>query len=251
MPEVYLSVVIPAYNEEPRIGSTLERVIGYLGERSYTWEVVVADDGSTDATPQLVAQIAAQHPQVRLLSLTHRGKGWAVKHGMLNATGRFRLLCDADLSVPIEQVERLLPPQCHGADVAIGSREAPGAQRIGEPERRHLMGRVYNALVRLLAVPGLRDTQCGFKCFRGEIAVDLFKQQTIDGFAFDVEVLFLSRKLGMVVQEVGIDWFYREQSKVRPLRESIVMTYDLIKMRLRHLRRGRQTGAPPGQSNLG
>ena len=253
MPQVYLSVVIPAYNEEPRIGSTLERVIEYLGECSYTWEVVVADDGSTDATAQLVGQVAAQHPQVHLLSLAHRGKGWAVKHGMLHATGRFRLLCDADLSVPIEQVERLLPPRCQGADVAVGSREAPGARRIGEPQRRHLMGRVYNSLVRLLAVPGLKDTQCGFKCFRGEIAVDLFNQQTIDGFAFDVELLFLSRKLGLAVQELGIDWYYREHSKVRPIRDSIVMTYDLIKMRLRHLGKGqgRQRGSTPRQGNPG
>ena len=119
-----------------------------------TWEVVVADDGSTDGTAQTVEQFVAEHAGMRLLLLPHRGKGWAVKNGMLAAKGRYRLFCDADLSVPIEQVERLLPSQSEETDVAVGSREAPGAKRYGEPQRRHLMGRLYNALVRWLAIPG-------------------------------------------------------------------------------------------------
>ena len=247
MPPVFLSIVIPVYNEELRITSTLDQVVGFLRGWSHTWEVVVADDGSTDGTADLIGQFAAEDPNVRLISLSHRGKGWAVRHGMLAAKGQYRLLCDADLSVPIEQLERLLPPQTEGVDVAVGSREAPGSRRIGEPQRRHIMGRIYNALVRFLAVPKLRDTQCGFKCFRGEVASGLFQAQSIDGFGFDAEVLFLAHKAGLVVREYGVDWYYRERSKVRPVRDSMLMTRDLLMMRWRY-RLGRYSRAGVGDS---
>ena len=234
MDQVFLSVVIPAYNEETRISGTLRQVIEFLGARPYSWEIVVADDGSTDATARLVDELAKAHPNLRLLTLGHRGKGWAVKNAMLASHGEYRLLCDADLSVPIEQVERLLPPQCEGVDIALGSRDAPGARRIGEPRRRRLMGRVYNMLVRLLAVPGLADTQCGFKCFRCEIVPELFRRQTMDGFAFDVEALFLATRAGMTLREIPVDWYFRERSKVRTFRDSLFMTLDLLKIRWRH-----------------
>ena len=214
----------------------MEQVIAFLVSRPYSWEIVVADDGSTDATARLVMELADGRPEVKLLRLTHRGKGWAVKHGMLAASGEYRFLCDADLSMPIEQVERFLPPQIGEAAIVVGSREAPGASRIGEPVRRHLMGRFYNWLVRLAAVPGISDTQCGFKCFPGEQASDLFQRQRITGFAFDVEILFLARQSGLKVTEIGIDWYFREESKVRPLLDSLVMTGDLIKIRWLHRR---------------
>jgi len=233
----HLSVVIPAYNEESRIVSTLEQVISFLASCLYTWEVLVADDGSTDSTASLVRDFADQRPSVRLLSLSHRGKGWAVKHGMLAATGRYRFLCDADLSMPFEQVERFLPPMEEGVDIAIGSREVADSRRIGEPARRHLMGRIYNWLVRALAVPDVKDTQCGFKCFRGDLVPELFRRQTTDGFAFDVEILFLARRDGLTIREIGIDWYYREQSKVRPVLDSLTMTWDLLKIRWRHFLR--------------
>ena len=236
MPQPFLSVVIPTFNEEARIRETLSQVIEYLSGQDYQWEVVVADDGSTDHTAQLVGQAVMEHSNVRVLRLPHRGKGWAVKNGMLAAVGEYRLLCDADLSVPIEHVERLLPGESGQpvSDVVLGSREAAGAVRIGEPARRHLMGRFFNFLVSRLAVPGLADTQCGFKCFRGEAAQDLFPRLTLDGFAFDVELLYLARKLGISYSEVGIDWHYRPQSKVRPLQDSLAMTLDLLKIRWRH-----------------
>lgn len=237
MVQPYLSIVIPAYNEESRIVSTLEQVISFLSSRSYTWEVLVADDGSTDSTAALVRDFAVQRPSVRLLCLSHQGKGWAVKHGMLAATGQYRFLCDADLSMPFEQVERFLSPMMEGVDIAIGSRELANSRRIGEPARRHLMGRIYNWLVRILAVPGVRDTQCGFKCFRGDVAPELFREQTTAGFAFDVEILFLARRAGLTIQEVGIDWYYREQSKVRPVLDSLAMTWDLLEIRWRHFLR--------------
>ena len=237
MAQPFLSVVIPAYNEEPRIKRTLDRVTQYLSTRQYQWEVVVSDDGSTDNTVRLVEQAALGNPNLKLLSLPHRGKGWAVKNGMLAASGEYRLICDADLSVPIEQVERLLPPQLQDVDIALGSREQPESQRIGEPGLRHLMGRVYNHLVRTLAVPGLKDTQCGFKCFRGEVVPQLFQRQIMEGFAFDAEVLFLARRMGLIMKEIGVDWYYEEGSKVRPIRDSLAMTGGLLKIRWLYFRR--------------
>ena len=238
MRSVFLSIVIPTYNEEALISGTLAQVAEFLKTRGYTWEVVVADDGSTDTTARLVEVFAQGNPQVRLLRLSHRGKGSAVRGGMLEAKGKYRFLCDADLSMPIEQVERFLPPQAQGLDLAIGSREASGARRFGEPGHRHMMGRFYNALVRIMAVPGLRDTQCGFKCFRGQIVPLLFRRQTMEGFAFDVEVLFLARKAGLVIREIPIDWHYRQGSKVRPLRDAFAMTRDLLNIRWRNWRSG-------------
>ena len=230
----YLSVVIPAYNEEMRISETVRQVVSYLGAQGYDWEIIVADDGSSDDTARLTVEAAGGDPRVRVLSLSHGGKGWAVRNGMLAAAGEFRLLCDADLSVPIAQVERLLPGGGSGADVAVGSREAPGAARYGEPGRRHMMGRVYNALARRLAAPGLADTQCGFKCYRGAAAALLFGEATINGFSYDVEVIHLARRSGMTVTEIGVDWHYREHSKVRPFRDAISMTLDLLRIRWRH-----------------
>ena len=197
---------------------------------------------------------AQGNSKVRLLSLSHRGKGWAVREGMLEAKGQYRFLCDADLSMPIEQVERFLPPQAQGLDLAIGSREVSGARRIGEPAYRHMMGRLYNAIVRILAVPGVRDTQCGFKCFRGEIVPLIFRRQTMEGFAFDVEVLFLAQKEKLNIGEIGIDWHFREGSKVRPLRDAFAMTRDLLSIRWRNWR-GRydrlNTGEAVGEKTSG
>ena len=231
---IRLSVVIPAYNEELRISQTVREVISYLRSQEYGWEIIVADDGSTDSTASLVQEAAGGDSRVRVLPLSHGGKGWAVRNGMLAASGEFRLLSDADLSVPIAHVERLLPPQSGGVDVAVGSREAPGAMRYGEPGRRHVMGRVFNALTRLLGAPGIADTQCGFKCFRAHAAEKLFARATMDGFSYDVEILHLAHRLGMTIAEIGVDWHYREHSKVRPLRDAFSMTRDLLRIRWRH-----------------
>lgn len=238
MTQPFLSVVIPAYNEESRIEATLEQVHAYLSLQSYPWEIVVADDGSIDGTAELVAAFAGKNAGVRLLHLEHRGKGWAVRQGMLAAEGAYRFLCDADLSMPVEQIGRFLGPEFEGVDILVGSRELEQSRRFGEPARRHLMGRVFNLLIRALALPGIGDTQCGFKLFRAETTVALFERQTLWGFAFDVEVLYLARQHGLVVREVAIDWHYREGSKVRPLRDALVMARDVIKVRWR-LRAGK------------
>ena len=234
MTDPFLSIIIPAYNEAARIGPALRQALDFLDSRPYSWELLVADDGSSDATARLAAEAAAGRPNLRILSLPHRGKGWAVKNAMLAARGEYRLLCDADLPVPVEQMERLFPPSSGDVDVAVGSRAAPGATRTGEPLLRRIMGRAFNALVRLLALPGLADTQCGFKCFRGDIAPRLFQRQTLDGFAFDVEVLYLARRLGLTVREFPVDWTYRPRSKVRALSDPLSMTRDLLRIRHRH-----------------
>ena len=246
MSSCYLSVVIPAYNEERRLPDTLAAVGEYLRRRSYTWEIVVADDGSEDGTAGLVQDAAQGDPNIRLISLPHRGKGSAVKHGMLAAVGDFRFLCDADLSMPIEHLERLLPGGAPAADIVIGSREASGARRIGEPRRRWLMGRVFNGMTQLMATPGIADTQCGFKVFSAAAAQPLFALQTLDGFAFDAEILFLARRRGFTIAEVGIDWRYRAESKVRPFRDGWRTLRDLLIIRWRWL-----TGRYPPQADAG
>ena len=233
MSACYLSVVIPAYNEENRLPETLATISDYLAGQSYTWEVLVADDGSGDDTAAIVRDFGRTHPGFHVHTFPHLGKGGAVKQGMLVARGDYRFLCDADLSMPIECLDRLLPSQGPNADVVIGSREAAGARRIGEPLGRRLMGRVFNGFTRMLAVPGIKDTQCGFKVYRGDAAADLFQRQTLDGFAFDAEILFLARRQGFTIAEVGIDWHYRSESKVRPFRDGWRTLRDLVLIRWR------------------
>lgn len=172
---------------------------------------------------------------IRLISEPHRGKGHAVRVGMQAASGEYRFQCDADLSMPIEQLSHFLPPQFEGPGIAIGSRSAPGAQRLGDPPLRKLMGKAFAVLVRLGGA-SFTDTQCGFKCFAGPQAHDLFDQQQLDGFGSDVEVLYLARRFGIPVREVPIVWHYRSGSKVRPVRDTLRMLTDLAAIRLNALR---------------
>lgn len=229
---LFLSIVIPAFNEETRILPSLEQIAAFLATRDFQAEVIVSDDGSRDATAAVVEAFAADHPSVRLIRNPHRGKGAAVRSGMLAARGAYRFLCDADLSMPIEQVSRFLPPELEGVDVALGSREAAGAKRYDEPIHRHLMGRIFNGVVRIVAVSGFEDTQAGFKCFRAEAAEWLFSRQTIDGFGFDVEVVYLALKRGYRVVEVPIDWYHVPSSRVDPFRDSIRMFLEAFSVRL-------------------
>ncbi len=233
MASCYLSVVIPAYNEESRLVDTLATLHDYLRSKTYSWEVIVADDGSEDSTAEVAQRFVEAHPGFQLRTFPHRGKGAAVKQGMLSGRGEYRFLCDADLSMPIEFLSQLLPPNGPAADIVIGSREAPGARRIGEPRFRRLMGRVFNGFARILTNPGIADTQCGFKVFKDEAAEALFPLQTLDGFAFDAEILFLARKRNLTIAEVAIDWRYRAESKVRPFRDGWRTLRDLILIRWR------------------
>jgi glycosyltransferase involved in cell wall biosynthesis len=232
MERVFLSVIVPAYNEEHRLPDSLRQIVGYLGKQEYTSEVIVIDDGSEDRTAQVVEEMMAELPPLSLLRSEHQGKGHAVKRGMLAGRGEYLFICDADLSMPIEELNKFLPPALAGYDVAIASREAPGARRYDEPSYRHFMGRVFNWIVRLFAVRGFQDTQCGFKCFRREAAREVFNYQTMDGWGFDVEVLFIAQKRGYVIVEVPINWYYSANSRIHPIRDSIGMFREVIKIRL-------------------
>ncbi len=240
----FLSIVIPAHNEEQRLPKTLEQVIEFLDQQAYSGEIVVVENGSSDRTLEIAQEYARRIPQLRVLSLEQRGKGLAVKTGMLAARGSYRFFADADLSMPISEVNRFIPPAQPDAEVTIGSREAPGAVRFGEPQYRHLTGRIFNAIVRLLALPGLEDSQCGFKCFRGDIADEIFPLQTIPGWSFDVEVLFIARRRGYHIVEVGIPWYFNPGSKIRVVHDSLRMFLDLWNIRW-NARNGRYNQAGP------
>ena len=228
---VFLSIIVPAYNEEKRLPATLEHIDRFLRTQPFTYEVIVVENGSTDRTTEVAETFAAEHPYVRVLH-SRKGKGAAVKKGMLNARGEYLFICDADLSMPIEEVVKFLPPMLDSYDVAIGSREVPGARRYDEPFYRHLEGRVFNWIVRVLAVPGIEDTQCGFKCFRREVALDLFPHQTVDGWAFDVEILFIAHRRGYRLVEVPINWYYKANSRVNPIRDALSMLWEVLKIRI-------------------
>lgn len=238
MPEpIYLSIIIPAHNEAHRLPGTLDQILEFLKPQPYTAEILVVENGSQDDTLEIARSYAQRTAVVRALHGETRGKGLAVKQGMLAARGQFRFMCDADLSMPIQEISHFLPPELDDFDIAIGSRQAPGALRYDEPAYRHILGRGYNTLIRLLALPGLHDTQCGFKCFRGEVAEVLFSRQTLTGMSFDVEVLFIARRLGYRIVEVPIRWYFNPDSRVRLLQDSVHMGLDLITIR-RNARRG-------------
>lgn len=229
-----LSLVIPAYNEAApdRLPSSLADITAFISAQDFAVEVLIVDNNSVDDTAAVAQAAAEQYAYIRTLTETTQGKGAAVRRGMLEAQGEYLFICDADLSMPIEEVLKFLPPQLTDYDIAIASREAPGARRVGEPEIRHIMGRVFNFIVRVIAVRGLDDTQCGFKCFRREVALELFPLQTVDGWAFDVELLFIAQQRGYTIVEVPITWIYKPQSKIRPLRDAINMVRETLRIRL-------------------
>jgi len=226
-----LSIILPAHNEQDRLPDSLTRILAFLAAQSLEAEVIVVENGSTDRTAEVAEAFAHRHPSLRVLREARRGKGLAVRRGILAATGDYRFICDVDLSMPIDQVPRFLPPALVEVPIAIASREAPGAIRYSEPPHRHWVGRGFNLLVRLLAVPGLQDTQCGFKCFRADAAEELFRLQVLDGWTFDVEVLFLARRRGYRVVEIPIPWYYAPGSRVRLARDSVAMLTDLLRIR--------------------
>ncbi len=237
-----LSIIIPAYNEGRRLGPTLDRLRRHLSAQPYDWEILVVSNGSTDNTDAVTKSAQEAMPQLHLLSIPERGKGIAAKTGALASRGPVVFLCDADLSMPAEQLDRFLE-RIPDIDVVVGSREAPGARRYGEPRHRHLMGRFFNRLVQFLAVQGINDTQCGFKAFSRAAADDLFSRQTVSGFGFDVELLYLAQKLGYSIEELPIDWYFDTDTRVRPGIDSLDMLREVILVRWRDFRGQYDTGA--------
>lgn len=237
MTSPFLSIIIPAYNEENRLPRTLEQIFAFLDQQPYTAEVLIVENGSNDRTYEIAEKFAVQRKRLYLYKEEQRGKGNAVRRGMLEAKGEYRFLCDADLSMPIEEVNKFLPPQLNDFDIAIGSREAPGAVRYNEPSYRHLTGRAFNGLINLLLLPDLQDTQCGFKCFHANVVNKIYSCQTLTGWSFDVEILFIARRKGYRIHEVPINWYFNADSKVSVLKDSWKMFQDLLIIR-RNARRG-------------
>src|SRR5262249_18035052 len=232
-PSVRLSVVIPAYNEEGRIGDTLDRILGYLARQTYDAEIIVVDDGSRDGTAEIVTRAGGKAPPVQLLrNSRNRGKGFSVRVGFLRARGEYVLFSDADLSTPIEEVAKLLGALAGPYDIAIASRALPGSRILVHqmPHREH-MGRAFNFLVQALLLPGIRDTQCGFKCFASEAALAICGRMTLERFGFDVEMLYLARLLGYRVRELPVVWRNSPQTRVRLVRDSVSMLCDLVRIR--------------------
>lgn len=232
MTDTYLSIIIPAHNEENRLSKTLDQVITFVQNQAYSCEVLIVENGSQDRTYEIAQEIAVQHPAFRVLRDEGRGKGLAVRRGMLEAHGQYRFMCDADFSMPITEINRFLPPALDGCDIAIASREAPGAIRYNEPTYRHLGGRAVNLMIRLLVLPGLQDTQCGFKCFRRSVAEDLFRVQTLTGWSFDIELLYVARRRGYRIKEIPIPWYFNPESKLNAIQDAIRMGGDILKIRL-------------------
>ena len=197
----FLSIIIPAHNEENRLPGTLEQVTGFLANQAFTWEFVIVENGSKDGTLAVAQRFAEKHKNIRVLQ-SEQGKGAAVKRGMLDARGEYRFMCDADLSMPVEEILKFIPPDREDLEIAIASREAKGAVRYNEPSYRHLGGRGINYIVQALILPGLNDTQCGFKCFRADVAEKIFSLQTLNGWSFDIELLFIARRHKYRIEEI-------------------------------------------------
>ncbi len=226
-----LSIIIPAHNEEYRLPGSLDKIAAFLATQPYKYEVIIVENGSADDTVGVARRYAERFPYIQFYQEMARGKGLAVRRGMLEARGKYRFICDADLSMPIEEISRFLPPVLDGYDVAIASREAPGAVRYDEPWYRHVIGRIFNLLIKLIAVRGFGDTQCGFKCFRDEVADDLFNVQTLNGIGFDVELLFVAQKRGYKIIEVPVHWYYSAESRMRLVRDSLRAIMELLIIR--------------------
>ncbi len=238
MSSAYLSVVIPAFNEERNIIQALVRVREFCELKAWPWELIIVSDGSSDHTNAILNRFLKDNPSLPVhvyINETNSGKGFACRMGVKNAEGRYVLITDTDLSSPIKEVTRLIGALEAGADVAIGSRalKAEGCD-VQQSFKRHLSGRIFNTIVQGVILPGLKDTQCGFKCFKQDVAKKLFKEQKLDGFSFDVEVLYLARKMGFKIKEVPVMWRQGADTRVSLFRDSTHMVKDLFKIKKLH-----------------
>jgi len=246
----FLSIVIPSYNEMKNIKrGVLDTVVFYLSKQNYEWELIFSDDGSNDGTSEYLEDFVLHSKKkfsqnIFLLKNIHAGKGPTVQAGMLAASGQWRLFTDFDQSTPVKEVEDLLLYN-NTHEVIIGSREIAGAKRNKEPLHRHLMGKAFNIFTQVLAIPGIQDTQCGFKLFSAQATQDIFSQLFVygrqpsrqDAFtgAFDVEALYLARKLHYSIKEVPIFWQHNDTDRVNPIKDSARMVRDILRVRLADL----------------
>ncbi len=230
-----LSIVIPAYNEEKRLGPTLEKIGRFFAVRSEKWELIVADDGSSDGTARIAETAAKAFPAIRFHGGAHAGKGAAVKRGVLDARGRWILVCDADSATPIEEYARMRPAMDAGAALVVGSRLLKDPAR---PVRRiwvrELSSRLHNRLVRSFLLRGVSDAHCGFKLFRRDAARDIFGSQILPGFGFDLEILYLAEKRGYSIREIPVTWTAQPGSKVNPFREPFILVADIFRVKKIH-----------------
>ncbi len=233
MGPVTYSIVVPAYNEAQRIGATLERAIAYATQRAWALEIIVVNDGSTDATAKIVRDLAANHPALRLLENPgNRGKGYSVRNGMLRARGEVLLFSDADFSSPIEEAEKLFAAIEQGADIAIGSRWLKTElQTRKQPFYRRVYGRLYNLALRLVLGLNFKDTQCGFKAFSRHAANAIFPLQNVERWGFDPELLYLAQRFRLKTVEVPVTWAHRDGTRISPLRDGLHMLGELFKVR--------------------
>lgn len=248
MKNISYSIVIPAYNEGQRLGATLEKVLGYVRAQGWNAEVIVVNDGSLDNTAELVRECAKKNSALRLIENPgNRGKGYAVRNGMLNAWGDVVVFSDADLSSPIEEMPKLLEALATGADIAIGSRWLRAElQTRRQPLQRQLLGRVFNVLLRIILGLRFKDTQCGFKAFTRRSVQTILPRQRIERWGFDPEILFLARKLGFRVEEVPVLWGHSGDTRIHPLLDGARMCQEMVRVRWYKL-----TGKYSGLSSLG
>ncbi len=229
----FLSIIIPAYNEASRLPQTLPTLRKFLEKQNFAWEVILSDDGSKDRTLEIASDFFGDEGLVKISSPKNRGKGFAVRQGVLAAKGEICLLSDADFSTPIQDFFKLYPLIKNGNDIAIGSRSLPDSNiTIRQAWYREGMGRTFNKLVKLIVLDGFIDTQCGFKCFRREKVIKIFEKMRIDRFSFDVEFLYLAQKSNLKISEIPVEWHNVLESRVRIVQDSLGMLKDLFQIKI-------------------
>lgn len=231
--DIFLSLVIPAFNEEKRIERSLKAATEYLASKDFSYEIIVVDDGSDDNTIDVVKRFGLG---VKAIPLGNNlGKGAAVRNGILNARGQIRIFSDADFSTPVYEIEKVLKYFSDGYDIVIGSRSIDRSLvKKHQPFYRETMGKIYNLFVQLLVFKGITDTQCGFKGFSSRAAESIFSIAKIDGFSFDVEILYLAQKLGFKIKQTPVEWYNDERSTVHPIKDSAMMFFELLRIKNLH-----------------
>lgn len=233
-----LSLILPAYNEEKRLPKCMEKVASFVASHKEPIEVIIVENGSKDHTYEIGLEYKTKYPWLKILQEKNPGKGNAIRRGMLEAHGKYRMFADVDFSMPINEIDHFIPPNIEDYQIAIGSREVKGSVRYNEPKIRHFTGRIFNLIVRiLLPLSNIHDTQCGFKSFSAETAKKLFSIQKINGWAFDAEVLFIAQKNGYEIKEIPVQWYYDGNSKINVLSDSLQMFRELLLIR-KYFRKG-------------